>query len=69
MAIPKIIHAIARPKINLHFPNFSINVAHGSKVPALQPVHASLNEVRRTTVLKSTHPGCVGLFPINHLIS
>lgn len=69
MAIPKIIHAITWPKINFYFPYFSVDVANRSKVAALDPVHAGLNEVCRTTVPEATHPGCIGLFSFGRLVS
>lgn len=63
------IHPIARPKIDLHFPDFTVNVANRSDVAALEPIHASVNEVRCTTVFKSMNPICVRLFPIACLVS
>jgi len=69
MAITKIINAVARPKINFHFPDFSVYVANGSEVSALYPVHAGVNEVGRPTIFERTHPVCIGLFSGGRLIS
>ncbi len=69
MPISKVIHAIARPKIDFHFPDFSIDVANRSEVSALKPIHPGMNKVRRTTILEATDPICIGLIPLSRLVA
>lgn len=55
MPVSQIILVIARPKIDFHFPDFSIDLANRSEVSALKPIH--LRFCRRGCAVSSWNHG------------
>jgi hypothetical protein len=49
-SILKIIDAVSRTKVNLHFPYFGMDVTNPSEVSVFQPINPRLNQVCRPAV-------------------